>query len=220
MWRLLIALLNLILIVATVALGWTTLFGEPKVPSRERMPKKFDPTDYAIKQEKIKTRTIVDYRNIWTVLRPPPPPPKPKETKPVEKAKPVEPPLPPIERIAAQFELVNVSINSDEPDRSSCLVRKKPSKDHLLIRVGDEIAKSGLTLISLLPGEDETSVKAILKDSKGEEKEIELKQEPVKLEPSAGGGGPSPAAGRGSRFNRGNRGGRGGRGGFRGRGRR
>lgn len=143
------------------------------VPSQERVPK-LDVREYQIKNAAIERRSEVSFAPIWKTFRKVlPKPPKPVIKKGQDKPK-VAPPIPG-DTVARRYKLVGVTINKQDPKRSTVFMRRKSGGNRILVKVGEGIPETPFTL-SALAVVTETSIKATLRDKSGKTSDITMKR--------------------------------------------
>lgn len=170
----LIVVVNLSLIGGTGFMGYEIFIKRSKVPKKEKVPA-FDVTEYQIKTTAIERRSEASFAPIWITLRKA----KPIEKKPVKKepvvAKPVGPPPTPLTLVTRRYKLVGVTINKENPKRSTVFMKRKSGGNRILVKVGEAIPETPFTLMALAVA-SEDSIKATLRSKNGKTEDITMRR--------------------------------------------
>jgi hypothetical protein len=167
----LIVAINLGLIGATSFMGYSIFIKPSTVPSKEKVPM-VNAIEYQIKQTAIQRRSSGSFTAIWTGFRRPLP-------KPVV-AKPKKPDLKAVVKIGPdivkrKYKLVGVTINAQDPKRSTIFMKRTTSKNRILVKVGEPIPETPYILMALaLVGE--SSIKAELRSKTGKTESITMRR--------------------------------------------
>ncbi|MDF1665372.1 MAG: hypothetical protein P1V97_26660 [Planctomycetota bacterium] len=143
------------------------------VPKKEIVPD-LDVREYQIKNAAIERRSEVSFAPIWKTFRKAIPVKKDPKPKPG----PVKPPPPrPVGPgvVTARYKLVGVTINKQDPKRSTIFMKRKSGGNRILVKVGEGIPETPFTL-SALAVATETSIKATLRDKTGKTSDITMKR--------------------------------------------
>lgn len=184
--RVLIVVVNFVLIGANCWMGYgisgidgkalfsgKLAFRPVDVPKKERVPD-LDVREYQIKNAAIERRSEVSFAPIWKTFRkalPPPPKPQVKPKQPIKRPDPVVGPG----VVTARYKLVGVTINKQDPERSTVFMKRKSGGNRILVKVGEGIPETPFTL-SALAIVTETSIKATLRDKTGKTSDITMKR--------------------------------------------
>lgn len=166
---------NALLLGGTSFVGYLAFRTNSPVPITEQI-QSFDPTTFALQKSATNPRDISIFAPIWIAIRPVPPPPPPKPAEPVAPVAP-QPPPSSVASIQNRYQVVGVNIAPNNPERSTCFIKRRGAPSHTLIKVGELIPETDLTLVGLRvdsPGK----VTATLRDKAGKvdslEQEIEI----------------------------------------------
>lgn len=184
--RVLIVVVNFVLIGANCWMGYgisgidgkalfsgKLAFRPVDVPKKERVPD-LDVREYQIKNAAIERRSEKSFAPIWKTFRKPLP--KPPVIKKDPKPTPPPKPLPITEAmVKRKYKLVGVTINKQDPNRSTVFMKRKSGGNRILVKVGEGIPETPFTL-SALAIVTETSIKATLRDKSGKTSDITMKR--------------------------------------------
>jgi hypothetical protein len=171
--RAIIVVVNLGFIGGTGFMAYTIFRPErgSTVPKKEQVPS-IEVAKFAIKTTAIERRSIKKYMAIWKSFRPIPKKVAPKVEPKVEDVKPTM-----VEKIGPvinkMYLLVGVSLNKENPDRSTVFMKRKTNNSRLLIKVGEAIPETAYILTSLSIA-SETSIKATVRSKSGKSSEITM----------------------------------------------
>lgn len=167
--RLALSLLNVLLAMAVVGLAYRTFFQKHQAEPGE-VPGAIDPQKVAIRVTAQRNKAE-QYQNAWLTL---------------DKPKPVEAPPPPApvqvqpEDINKNYQLIGVSLDKENPKKSSVFLQKRANSEQILFTVGQPIEGFEVTKIEEGP---EKSVKVTVLDSKsGKSTDVMLSKEQLKFE--------------------------------------
>lgn len=148
-------------------------FRPVEVPKKEKIPS-LDVREYQIKNVAIERRNEVSFAPIWKGFRkalPKPPTKVDKTPKPKPKPAPVVGPG----VVTRKYKLVGVTINKQDPDRSTVFMKRKTGGNRILVKVGEGIPETPYVLFALAVV-SETSIKATLREKSGKTSDITMKR--------------------------------------------
>lgn len=123
-----LAVLNVALTIAVVALGYGTFFTRHDPPAGDCVPA-YHPVKLALPAQSRPQDPLAEYTVVWAALEKPPPPPPPPA--------PVEPPKPTVQNLEQVFKLVLVAMHPEDPKLNSCILEPRTGGEQLVVNVGD-----------------------------------------------------------------------------------
>lgn len=159
-YRALIALANVLLVLAISYVGFRTFVGRPTPPDEEP-PKNFNPLNYEIQNDVAKRSSISEHRITWAMLD------RPLEVREVPRVEQAAPVRPPVQDLTNLYSLVMANDNRQEPSKSSVILEDRRNQQQITVRVDQTFDGYQVKSISVRGnGQAREAVVTVLSNSK------------------------------------------------------